>query len=306
MSDDETVPLDEEYLPTVFQDGREYQQFALQNLHYFEPIDDHEMVRINDLHNVLMLALNNRLLPSELTRPRKILELGVGTGDWAVEVAKTYPACEVVAVDICPHMWPEEVPDNLILQVDNINESFTWPRNEFDFVHSQMMVGVVNKDRWQPYIRDIFRTLRRGGWCEMVEIYFNAQSDNGTLTDDHALRRWSKGYMESIQPLKNPRAPLRMARWMREAGFTVNEEPRPIPLPTCGWPTDPRQQEVGRQNREQVRSMLSSVALYPMTVFQGMAVRDFEIMVAQARNEADNPAYKAYFSLYVCRGQKPR
>lgn len=55
----------------------------------------HEMMRINDLHNVLMLALNNRLLPPELTRPRKILELGVGTGDWAVEVAKTYPACEV-------------------------------------------------------------------------------------------------------------------------------------------------------------------------------------------------------------------
>jgi hypothetical protein len=120
-----------------------------------------------------------------------------------------------------------------------------------------MMVGAVNKDRWQPYVRDIFRTLRQGGWCEMVEIYFNAQSDNGTLTDgeetiamsvglryadegrcaDHALRRWSKGYLESIQTLKNPRAPLRMARWMREAGFIVNEEPRPIPLPTCGWST---------------------------------------------------------------------
>lgn len=37
---DGTVPLDEEYLPTVFQDGREYQQFALHNFHYFEPMDD--------------------------------------------------------------------------------------------------------------------------------------------------------------------------------------------------------------------------------------------------------------------------
>ncbi|KAH7375861.1 S-adenosyl-L-methionine-dependent methyltransferase [Plectosphaerella cucumerina] len=274
---DETVPLDEEYVPTVIQDGREYQQFALDNFHYFEPIDDHEMMRLSNLHEVLMLVFNNRLVPPELSRPRKILDLGSGTGDWAVEVAKTFPACE---------------EDNLVLQVDNVNESFTWPRNEFDLVHSQMMVGAVNKDRWQPYVRDIFRTLRQGGWCEMVEIYFNAQSDNGTLTDDHALRRWSKGYLESIQTLKNPRAPLRMARWMREAGFIVNEEPRPIPLPTCGWSTDARQQEIGRLNRDQVRSMLSSVALYPMTMFQGMAVRDFEIMVAQARNEADNPGYK--------------
>jgi predicted methyltransferase len=32
------------------------------------------------------------------------------------------------------------------------------------------------------YIRDIFRVLKPGGWCQIVEIYFNAQSDNGTLT----------------------------------------------------------------------------------------------------------------------------
>ena len=35
----------------------------------------------------------------------------------------------------------------------------------------------------------------------------------------HALRRWSKGYMGSIEGFKNPRAPLQLARWMREAGF---------------------------------------------------------------------------------------
>lgn len=45
------------------------------------------------------------------------------------------------------------------------------------------MVGTINADRWQSYIRDIYRTLRPGGWCQMVEIYYNAQSDNGTLTD---------------------------------------------------------------------------------------------------------------------------
>lgn len=32
-------------------------------------------------------------------------------------------------------------------------------------------------------MRDILRCLRGNGWCQMVEIDFNAQSDNGTLTD---------------------------------------------------------------------------------------------------------------------------
>ena len=45
------------------------------------------------------------------------------------------------------------------------------------------MSGGINADRWPGYVADIFRVLRRGGWCQMVEIYYNAQSDNGTLTD---------------------------------------------------------------------------------------------------------------------------
>jgi hypothetical protein len=52
------------------------------------------MMRLSNLHEVLMLVFNNRLVPPELSRPRKILDLGSGTGDWAVEVAKTFPACE--------------------------------------------------------------------------------------------------------------------------------------------------------------------------------------------------------------------
>ncbi|RNJ53572.1 hypothetical protein D7B24_001670 [Verticillium nonalfalfae] len=83
-----------------------------------------------------------------------------------------------------------------------------------------------------------------------------------------------------------------MANWMREAGFIVSQEPRPIPLATCGWPRSSAQREIGVANRENVRSLLSSMAAYPMTVFQGMASADFELLVAQARNEADNPRFK--------------
>jgi hypothetical protein len=32
-------------------------------------------------------------------------------------------------------------------------------------------------------MKDILKVLKPGGWCQMVEIYFMAQSDNGSLTD---------------------------------------------------------------------------------------------------------------------------
>jgi hypothetical protein len=91
----------------------------------------------------------------------------------------------------------------------------------------------------------------------MVEIYFNAQSDNGTLTAgmrlkgpwvilefsivanvtrDHALRRWSQLYLNSMQPAKDPRAAMHLQNWMIEAGFE-QVEARMLTLPLSGWPT---------------------------------------------------------------------
>lgn len=50
-----------------------------------------------------------------------------------------------------------------------------------------MMAGGIDTTRWLGYMSDILRVLRPGGWCQMVEIYFNAQSDNGTLTSSKPI-----------------------------------------------------------------------------------------------------------------------
>jgi hypothetical protein len=68
--------------------------------------------------------------------------------------------------------------------------SFTFPPNSFDLVHSRMVAGGIHANRWEEYIRDIYQALRPGGWCQMVEIYYNAQSDNGTLTDGKGGGGW--------------------------------------------------------------------------------------------------------------------
>ncbi|KAK1997155.1 UMTA methyltransferase [Colletotrichum falcatum] len=312
-SDPQTVPLDNAFLETVIHQGREYQRYAVDNGAYFAPMDEDEVERLQIMHAVLSIVFENQLLFPPITRPRRILECGFGTGDWALEVAQQHPSCEVVAIDICPHIWPDEArtPTNLNLQVDDLNARFTFPSNHFDLVHSQMMAGGIHSNRWTDYIRDTFRVLRPGGWCQMVEIYFNAQSDNGTLSQNHALRRWSRRYLDSMQPYKDPRAPLQMQSWMQSAGFD-SVETQMIPLPTCGWSNDPRQHQIGVVNRENVRRMLASLAMYPMTEFRGlpqhgrMTSQEFQVLVAQARSEADNPAFRAYFPMYVCIGRKPR
>ncbi|OHW96810.1 UMTA methyltransferase [Colletotrichum incanum] len=163
-SDPQTVPLDNAFLETVMYQGREYQRYAVDNGAYFAPIDEDEVERLQMMHVVLSIVFENQLLFPPITRPRRILECGFGAGDWAIEVAQQYPSCEVIAIDICPHIWPDETqtPTNLNLQVDDLNGRFTFPSNHFDLVHSQMMAGGIHSNRWRDYIRDMFRVLRPG------------------------------------------------------------------------------------------------------------------------------------------------
>ena len=54
-----------------------------------------------------------------------------------------------------------------------------------------MVSGGIHASRWRSYLLDIFRVLRPGGWCQMVEIYLNAQSDNGSLTPGKLLHTYA-------------------------------------------------------------------------------------------------------------------
>ncbi|KAM3067417.1 hypothetical protein ACMFMG_011567 [Clarireedia jacksonii] len=263
-----------------------------------------EMERLRIESAVFNRVFENRLIFPPLTRPRRILDCGYGTADWAVDVARQNPRCEIIAVDIYPFQ-PENMPNNLYLQVDDLNSRFTFQTHNFDLVHSRMVATGIHINRWTEYVRDIFRVVRPGGWCQMVELYYNVQSDNGRLTDAHALRQWSTTYLQSLSDVKDLRAPLRLQNLMREAGF-VDIEHRMIPLHTCGWSTAPRDHEIGTANRDNVHRFLSSLAVYPFAEKLGMTIQDVQLLIAQARLEADDPALKAYFPLYVCIGRKPR
>ncbi|KMU84154.1 hypothetical protein CIHG_01940 [Coccidioides immitis H538.4] len=167
----------------------------------------------------------------------KVLDCGYGSGAWAVEVAEQYETCDVskfptssgipainlenlkvIGVDVSPHMRPDDTPDNLWLQVDDLNRHFTFGYNQFDLVHSRLVASGINQDRWPRYLRDIVRSLKRGGWAQMVEIYFNIQSDNGALTENHALRKWSSSYIKALEGVKDVRAGMKLTSLMTSAG----------------------------------------------------------------------------------------
>ncbi|KAJ5319980.1 hypothetical protein N7508_000263 [Penicillium antarcticum] len=295
--DSQTIELDREFLDTVTFHGREYQKYSIDNRTYFGPVDEEEAERLEDEQQVFQRIFDNRLIFPPIRRLRRVLDCGHGSASWAIEVAEQNPSCEVTGVDIAPHMNPDDVPDNLWLQVDDLNRRFTFPSHHFDLVHSRLLATGIHRTRWPSYLRDIVRVLKPGGWAQMVEIYFNVQSDNGSLNDDHALRRWSTHYMRALDDRKDLRIGSKLRMLMTEAGFE-EVDTKMIPLPLSSW-GDARTQSIGRSSHENIKQLLRSLALYPLIQRLHMSPQSFEALVTQAQQEAADHTLKPYFPLYV-------
>ncbi|PLB47949.1 hypothetical protein P170DRAFT_476602 [Aspergillus steynii IBT 23096] len=324
--DSQTEELDDIYLETVTIHRREYQKYSVEHQISFQPVDEDEAERLDLQHRIFNRVFDNRLIFPPIPQPRQILDCGYGTGSWAIEIAEQHPDCDVIGLDIFPHNNSDDIPDNLWLQVswilfhkfilgvtatsvpnertfwllahfavDDLNRPFTFPSNHFDLVQSRMLATGINKDR----------VLKPGGWVQLIEIYFNVQSDNGSITERNALRQWSSQLMGSLEETKDLRVGTRLRTLLAAEGLQ-EVDARMIPLPLCAWSNDPRMQGIGEMNRGNIQKLLSTMALYPFTQKLNMPLDQFEDLIGRARQEADTAGLKAYFPLYVCIGRKAR
>ncbi|PYH74613.1 class I SAM-dependent methyltransferase [Aspergillus vadensis CBS 113365] len=309
--DSQTENLDETYRHTITVHGREYQQYSIDNEISFQPVDRDEANRLELQNKVFNKIFDSRLIFPRNCEPQRVLDCGHGAGSWAIQVAEEFPECEVIGVDISPHMIPDDddedfdVAENLEFQVDDLNRPFTFPPKYFDLVNSRMMATGIDGSRWSSYIQDIKRVLKPGGWVQLVEIYFNVQSDNGSLTEKHALRQWSTKLMSSVEDVKDLRVGTRLRDLLLAAGLKEVESTM-IPVPLCEWSSvEPRMRDIGKATRKITRHLLTAVALYPLTQRLHMSHDEFQQLIDQAQKEAENPSLKTYFPLYVAIGRKP-
>ena len=64
--------------------------------------DDVEQERLDITHHVFRLALGSELCVTKLDRPRRILDVGTGTGIWAVDMGDEFPSAEIIGTDLSP------------------------------------------------------------------------------------------------------------------------------------------------------------------------------------------------------------
>ncbi len=123
------------------------------------------------------MMLDNKLFTSSipLTNPQRILDVGTGTGIWAIDMADEFPSAEIIGTDISPTQ-PSWTPPNVNFQIDDAQLEWTFPENSFDFIHVRYLHGAISD--WKAFYQQVYRCLKPGGWFQQLEPNIELRCDN--------------------------------------------------------------------------------------------------------------------------------
>ena len=198
-----------------------------------------------DIHyEALRLVMDGKLhratLPDHLHR---VLDLGTGTGMWAIDFAERHPETEVIGTDLSP-IQPKWVPPNCKFEVDDAELSWTYPPATFDFIHAQNLYQSIGN--WPGLIRSIFEALTPGGVVEIADVDTSGvQADDGTLPEDDVINTYFREFTTAMTAIGRPPPKLEvLTKMMEDAGFVdVNMHRAKQPFNT--WPKDRRLKQAG-------------------------------------------------------------
>ncbi len=93
----------------TYENGRRYHAYRAGS--YPLPNDETEQDRMDLLHHIWRTMLGGELLLKKPVTPQRILDVGTGTGLWAIDIADEYPEAIVIGTDLSP-IQPGWVPPN--------------------------------------------------------------------------------------------------------------------------------------------------------------------------------------------------
>ncbi|RGP69927.1 hypothetical protein FLONG3_7584 [Fusarium longipes] len=198
---------------------------------YYMPNDDIEQWRMAIQHQVFMHVLDGELTLAPIQNPNHILDIGTGTGEWAIKMAELQPQCEVVGTDIAAIAETKSVPMNVFFEIEDAED---WDRHPdtYDLIHFRLMEGAFRN--WSFVYDNTFFSLKPGGWIE-VQDFVSAEGFVQFLSqfaDDSPMHELLRDLEIASEKSGRPRGTHHLEpRLLMDAGFVdvrVTEYSLPI------------------------------------------------------------------------------
>jgi SAM-dependent methyltransferase len=291
-----TRSLTESIFNYEYENGRRYHAFRAGA--YPLPNDELEQSRMDMQHHIYLLMLGGELYraPLDSTHLRRALDVGCGTGLWAIDFADMHPDTHVTATDLSS-IQPSWVPPNLHFEIDDA-EGGDWDFSEpFDYIHIRSMAGSIGN--WPQLLQRAYDNLEPGGWIELAEFETWASTDDNSLPLDSAYHEYQVRLGEAAAVFgKEMNVAPHIRHLVCDAGFeNVKEDIWKCPL--SPWPQDPRLKELATYMNLQ---MMESIEPYSLALFSRVLKWDnnrIQTLLAYVRQDLRNLNYHMYSKMCV-------
>lgn len=211
------------------------------------PNDEAEQTRLNITHQVCLILLDGNLINVPLAKKTaRILDIGTGPGDWAIEMSAAYPGATIIATDIGVFDGglgsTIDLP-NVSFQLDDARDEWTY-HEPFDLIHLRGLAGAFSD--WASIYKQAFRHLTPGGYIEITDADPAADSITFPDSGDSYLGIYASAMRSAAEASGHPRDLCHLVPdVLTKAGFSdVRIIERTIPVGL--WPEGPREKTLGK------------------------------------------------------------
>ncbi|WQF79128.1 Putative S-adenosyl-L-methionine-dependent methyltransferase superfamily [Colletotrichum destructivum] len=283
-----------------FENKRRYHKFK--EGRYAFPNDDAEQEREDMKHAMVVTLCGGTLHSAPLENPHKILDIGTGTGIWAIDMGDEYPEAEVTGIDLSP-IQPAYVPVNVSFVVDDAEAEWLYSDDSIDYIHIRNM-GAAIKD-WDKLLAQAYRCLKPGGWIELQEMKWNFNCDDETMPPTYAVTKMMKHIWEGLNKfgIEADVADTNPQR-LKDAGF-VNQVHDVQKVPVGEWPKREDLRMIGAYCKAVIYDGLHGITVGPLTRGLGWSSEEVEVFLIDVRKDLLNTSIHSYVFYHSLAGQKP-